>query len=139
MQRLSMLFLNLYFVGHSRIFFIVMCMMVLLTRTVFSANYDWDRLHRCMTPEQLFKTVEDYSENFPCLDCRDHFRSLLQHHPFPLNNVKTPEDVRVWTWFTHNLVNERLDKPWESFDIMLECYEKEQFEPILDDANLPFV
>lgn len=90
--------------------------------TVAAYDYDWSRLHRCMSPDELRTTVADYSENFPCLDCREHFQSLLDIHPYPLEHVKTPEDVRVWTWLTHNLVNERLDKPWESFDIMLECY-----------------
>ena len=84
-------------------------------------QYDWDRLHRCLTPKELNDTVQDYRENFPCIDCRQHFQSLLEIHPFPLHKVQTSEDVRVWTWFTHNLVNERLNKSWISFDIMLEC------------------
>ena len=75
-----------------------------------------------MTPEHLRETVADYKENFPCLDCREHFQSLLEIHPFPLDYVRTSEDVRVWTWLTHNFVNERLNKTWESFDIMLECH-----------------
>ena len=90
---------------------------------VTAYHYDWARLHKCMTPQDLRETVADYKENFPCLDCREHFQSLLEIHPFPLDYVRTSEDVRVWTWFTHNLVNERLNKTWESFDIMLECHE----------------
>ena len=84
-------------------------------------DYDWSRLHACETPKQLKDTVADYHENFPCLDCREHFQSLLAQHPFPLDKVQTSKDVRVWTWFTHNLVNLRLNKTWESFDIMDEC------------------
>ena len=84
-------------------------------------NYDWDRLHKCMTAGELRDTVEDYKENFPCLDCRDHWVRLMEQHPYPLDYVRTSEDVRVWTWLTHNLVNERLNKTWQSFDIMLEC------------------
>lgn len=84
-------------------------------------DYDWNRLHACRTATQLKDTVADYHENFPCLDCRDHFQSLLAQHPFPLDRVQTPKDVLVWTWFTHNLVNLRLNKTWESFDIMDEC------------------
>jgi len=89
--------------------------------TVRAYDYDWDRLHRCMAPDELRDTVEDYKENFPCLDCRDHWVMLMSQHPFPLHHVRTSEDVRVWTWLTHNLVNERLNKTWQSFDIMLEC------------------
>ena len=98
-----------------------MLWLLLFVMPACAYNYDWSRLHRCMRPEELRKTVADYRENFPCMDCREHFQSLLQIHPFPLNYVRTAEDVRVWTWFTHNLVNERLNKTWESFDIMLEC------------------
>jgi hypothetical protein len=85
-------------------------------------NYDWDRLHRCDTVQLLRETIDDYRENFPCLDCREHFQSLLDMHPFPLNLVRTPEDVKAWTWLTHNLVNVRLNKTWESFDVMDECH-----------------
>lgn len=91
--------------------------------TVTAYDYDWNRLHNCINPKTLKETVADYKENFPCLDCREHFQSLLEIHPFPLEYVRTTEDARVWTWFTHNLVNERLNKTWESFDIMLECQE----------------
>ena len=81
-------------------------------------NYDWVRLHECSSVDELIDTVNDYHENFPCLDCRQHFQSLLSMHPFPLELVQSPADVRVWTWFTHNLVNKRLDKSWEPFDVM---------------------
>jgi hypothetical protein len=99
-----------------------MLIIFLLITTSFAYMYDWNRLHSCVSKEELVRTVNDYKENFPCLDCRIHFQSLLQIHPFPLDYVKTPEDVRVWTWFTHNLVNERLNKTWQSFDIMDECH-----------------
>lgn len=99
--------------------------LMLMLTTIYALDYDWSRLHRCMTPNELRQTVEDYQENFPCIDCRDHFKLLLEQHPFPLDYVKTTEDVRVWTWYTHNLVNERLNKSWESFDIMLDCYQPE--------------
>ena len=89
-----------------------------------SGDYTWDRLHRCLTPEELTQTVAEYETGFPCLDCREHFQSLLRMHPFPLGNVYTSEDVRVWTWLTHNLINERLNKPWVSFDVMMECGER---------------
>lgn len=99
-------------------------LIVLLLVSVTSSNYDWSRLHRCMTPDELRQTVADYKENFPCEDCRKHFQALLDIHPFPLYQVQTSEDVRVWTWFTHNLVNERLHKKWVSFNIMKECYKQ---------------
>lgn len=96
--------------------------LLLLVVSAWSFDYDWGRLHSCETPVQLKSTVADYKENFPCLDCREHFQSLLKIHPFPLDYVRTPEDARVWTWLTHNLVNARLNKTWHSFDIMDECH-----------------
>ncbi len=107
-----------------KVFNIKQMMLILLFLFVLSVqgyNYDWDRLHQCSNVQILRETVFDYRENFPCLDCREHFQSLLEIHPFPLDYVRTSEDVRVWTWLTHNLVNIRLNKTWESFDIMDEC------------------
>lgn len=90
--------------------------------TCRSFQYDWARLHACMTPGVLKETVKDYIQHFPCFECREHFEKLVtRDHPYPLDYVRTTEDVRVWTWLTHNLVNVRLNKSWESFDVMLEC------------------
>jgi len=97
--------------------------------SICAYDYDWSRLHACATAETLKETVADYLEKFPCLDCREHFSKLVETHPFPLHYVRTTEDVRVWTWLTHNFVNVRLDKHWESFDIMLECEEKQSIKP----------
>ena len=97
----------------------------LYAASVLAKPYDWARLHACIAPDSLKETVADYVENFPCMDCKEHFSNLVQTHPFPLEFVRTTEDARVWTWFTHNLVNIRLNKKWESFDIMRECEEKE--------------
>ena len=97
-------------------------LLFVLINSISAYNYDWDRLHSCTNVQMLKDTVSDYRENFPCLDCREHFQSLLEIHPFPLDYVKTSEDVRVWTWLTHNLVNLRLNKTWESFDIMDDCH-----------------
>jgi len=96
-------------------------MLWLLLSSVVAYDYDWDRLHKQQTAAELKSTVEDYRENFPCLDCREHFQSLLEMHPFALHYVRTTEDAKVWSWLTHNLVNLRLNKTWESFEIMDGC------------------
>lgn len=103
-------------------------LLIFLLHHANAYSYDWARLHSCLTPQKLKETVLDYSKHFPCLECREHFVRLVDTHPFPLNFVKTTEDARVWTWMTHNLVNMRLNKTWESFDIMLEC-QKEPIKP----------
>jgi len=93
--------------------------------SAYASDYTWSTLHASTSdPEVLKRTVSDYRENFPCLDCREHFEWLVSTHPFPLEYVRTPADARVWTWLTHNLVNIRLNKSWESFDIMAECTEE---------------
>ena len=87
-----------------------------------AVDYTWSTLHAATShPDLLKRTVGEYVENFPCLDCREHFQLLLRSHPFPLEYVRTPRDARAWSWLTHNLVNVRLNKSWESFDIMTQC------------------
>ena len=74
-----------------------------------------------MSAESLRETVDDYLANFPCIDCREHFKELVDTHPFPLEYVRTKADAKIWGWLTHNLVSVRLNKRWESFDIIQEC------------------
>ena len=106
---------------------VIMWVFLLLIVSTSSFSYDWQRLHSCVTVQELVDTVADYKENFPCLDCREHFQSLLEMHPFPLDYVQTPKDVLVFSWLTHNLVNIRLNKTWQSFDIMEEYIIDEGF------------
>ena len=93
----------------------MLMMLMLMFSGVFGYDYDWFRLHRCVTPQQLRDTVLDYRENFPCLDCREHLNALLEIHPYPLDYVQTSMDCKIWVWMTHNLVNVRLNKPWYPF------------------------
>ena len=79
---------------------------------VLGADFSWDRIHRINTPNGLRNAVREYVNEFPCEECRDHFAELVQTHPFPITTVQTSEDVRVWGWLTHNLVNQRLGKEW---------------------------
>jgi len=80
-------------------------------------RYDWQCMHEANVDE-LKQIVQEYSESFPCEECRDHFNDLLEVHPFQLDDIKTDEDAKVWSWLTHNLVNKRLGKPWEPIDVM---------------------
>lgn len=79
--------------------------------------YDWQCMHEAGFDE-LKNIVTEYSESFPCEECREHFNDLLDSHPFQVNDIKTDEDAKVWSWLTHNMVNKRLGKPWEPFNIM---------------------
>lgn len=82
----------------------------------FIFDYSWDRLHACRTPTTLQATVNEYVESFPCEECREHFAELVDTHPFPLEHVHTEGEARVWTWLTHNLVNQRLGKDWHPLE-----------------------
>ena len=81
-----------------------------------SASYDWERLHRA-DASTLHPIVEEYVQHFPCEECRIHFQDLVENHPFPLHYVRSDKDAEIWTWLTHNLVNKRIGKPWESYGI----------------------
>jgi hypothetical protein len=89
-----------------------------LCLAVAAHDFSWRRLHACADPDTLRRTVREYRQKFPCEECRVHFDALVEHHPFPIAWVRTHQDVRVWTWLTHNLVNRRLGAPWQSWDIM---------------------
>lgn len=80
-------------------------------------KYDWQCMHEA-DADGLKQIIDDYSQTFPCEECRDHFNELLETHPFQVDDIKTDADAKVWSWLTHNMVNKRLGKSWEPFDIM---------------------
>lgn len=80
-------------------------------------RYDWQCLHEA-NADDLKNIVKEYSKSFPCEECKDHFNDLLDTHPFQIDDIKTDEDAKVWSWLTHNIVNKRLGKSWEPFNIM---------------------
>ena len=89
---------------------------LLLLPVASALRYDWQCMHEAGANE-LKSIIQEYSESFPCEECRDHFNDLLEVHPFQVDDIHTDYDARVWSWLTHNLVNKRLGKPWESYDI----------------------
>ena len=84
---------------------------------VSALRYDWTCMHEAGVDE-LKSIVLDYSESFPCEECRNHFNDLLAVHSFQIDDIQTDEDAKVWSWLTHNIVNKRLGKKWEPFEIM---------------------
>ena len=83
---------------------------------VSALRYDWQCMHEAGVSE-LKSIVNEYSESFPCEECREHFNELLDSHPFQVDDIQTDEDAKVWSWLTHNMVNKRIGKPWEPFHI----------------------
>lgn len=83
---------------------------------VSAIRYDWQCMHEAGAAE-LKDIVTEYSDSFPCEECREHFNDLLASHPFQLDDIQSDEDAKVWSWLTHNMVNKRLGKSWEPFHI----------------------
>lgn len=98
---------------------------IILLPVVSALRYDWQCMHEAGVDE-LKSIVLEYSESFPCEECREHFNELLQVHPFQLDDIKTDEDAKVWSWLTHNMVNKRLGKTWEPYNIMSQYQTEDQ-------------
>lgn len=94
-----------------------MMFFLILLPLASAMRYDWQYMHEAGAND-LKRIVHEYSESFPCEECRVHFNDLLEIHPIQLEDVTTDEDARVWSWLTHNLVNKRLGKPWEPIGVM---------------------
>lgn len=97
---------------------------LILLPVVGAVRSDWTCMHNAGV-EELKEIVSEYSDSFPCEECREHFNELLEIHPFQLEDVKTDHDAKVWSWLTHNIVNKRIGKKWEPFDIMDKYLKKE--------------
>jgi hypothetical protein len=73
--------------------------------------------------------IEQVIHNLPCQTCTDHATEYYRSHP--LNdywNIKEHgEDVGLfkWTWTFHNAVNNRLNKPYISWENAKMLYSKE--------------
>ena len=91
---------------------------LLLSLPAHAFDYSWRRLHEATSSEELRRTVEDYRSSFPCEECRLDFDAMVESHIFPIDEVYTVEEARIWSWLTHNMVNRKLDKEWQSFEIM---------------------
>ena len=90
----------------------IMILFILFACAHALIDFSWDRLHSINNPKELENVVGEYIELFPCEECRYHFTELVQTHPIPIDTVYTREEVRIWSWLTHNLVNKRLGKEW---------------------------
>lgn len=80
--------------------------------------YSWSDLHEVQSVDDFRSVVSDFLEYFPCEECRSDFNEMVANHPFPVSEVRTLRDARVWSWLSHNMVNRKLGKDWQSFDIV---------------------
>jgi len=80
--------------------------------------YFWGALHlACLYADDynaLRTFVSTYTEVLPCPACRVHYAQVLSERPFP------PEGHNLeyfkWSVDVHNIVNNRINKPWVSYD-----------------------
>lgn len=93
------------------------------------------KLSRNIKTEQDKKIFLNYinwlKDNFPCLECRNHFREMLIKYP-PENSwtvVNGGQDIGLFDWFRqrHNDVNRRLNKPIINFDQAWKMYSDENY------------
>ena len=82
----------------------------------------WDELHRVTSVEEFHSQVDQIVREFACEDCREHFKELVDSHPFPLDKVTTLEEAKIWYWLSHNLVNVRIGKEWQPLDVLQQYY-----------------
>lgn len=80
--------------------------------------YGWSDLHNVKSLEEFHTVVDYFRTAFPCEECREDFDIMVHNHPFPLSQVSDMQEVKVWSWLTHNMVNKKLDKAWEPLSIV---------------------
>lgn len=80
----------------------------------------WNDLHNAQSIEEFRSIIDDLRTSFPCEECRQDFDQLVENHPYPVEEVKLPHEMRIWSWLTHNMVNKKIGKPWVQGSIMTE-------------------
>jgi hypothetical protein len=93
---------------------------ILLTVVNALEPYSWEEFHfyAKANPTHFVRIVRDYNENFPCADCRKHFRKVTKGliKWFPLKHIHTREESMIWSWLAHNKVNSHLNHTWYDWD-----------------------
>uniref|UniRef100_A0A183C7Y4 Sulfhydryl oxidase n=1 Tax=Globodera pallida TaxID=36090 RepID=A0A183C7Y4_GLOPA len=79
-------------------------------------------------PLKPLKAIQGWVANFfSCSGCRRHFMDMTtKTFPMEASNVKKPEDVVLYLWKAHNIVNKRLNGDEATEDPQ---FTKEQFPP----------
>ena len=91
---------------------------LLLGMTLLPADepYSWPELHTTAyrDVDDFKDMVNDYYDNFPCGDCREHFQKMTTDLTswIPLESITSRDEAQIWAWLAHNHVNLRLEKEW---------------------------
>lgn len=81
-----------------------------------------------LTKRNFIDEMYFHYHNFPCLNCRNHIQEYMNTHSFePFYNMTNPSGREIgmfrWSWLFHNTVNQRLGKPYMSWNTACEMYE----------------
>ena len=92
-------------------------------------EYSWNEMHETASknPYQFIDLVKEYKKSFPCEECRKNFRKEVRYMEkiFPLKNIESIEDSKLWAWIVHNSVNIRLGKAWFPYQILIKYENRE--------------
>uniref|UniRef100_A0A914H3W3 Sulfhydryl oxidase n=1 Tax=Globodera rostochiensis TaxID=31243 RepID=A0A914H3W3_GLORO len=96
--------------------------------TAFHAMTVQAYLGKEQNPLKTLKAIQGWVANFfSCSGCRRHFMEMTtKTFPMEASNVKKPEDVVLYLWKAHNIVNKRLYDDKQTEDPQ---FPKEQFPP----------
>ncbi|KAI3413317.1 hypothetical protein GPALN_010814 [Globodera pallida] len=96
--------------------------------TAFHAMTVQAYLGKEQNPLKPLKAIQGWVANFfSCSGCRRHFMDMTtKTFPMEASNVKKPEDVVLYLWKAHNIVNKRLYDDKQTEDPQ---FPKEQFPP----------
>lgn len=92
--------------------------------TWFMMHYISANLPEMLTPEisTAFKAfVVCLSFILPCEECKEHMNKYIQNSEID-PYLKTRKDIFGWTWYFHNEVNKRINKPVVDFDTAYKMY-----------------
>ena len=99
-------------------FVFVLSLLCLLPSVSSYYFISWKELHTVSSVEDFHIAVPDIVHDFACEDCRSHFKNLVDTHPMPVDRVGTLEEVRIWMWLAHNMVNVRIGKEWAQLTVL---------------------
>jgi hypothetical protein len=99
----------------------------------------WNTIHSFATQVNTDKMLQIYlvflvsvSKLLPCEECRIHFTNMIndalnmKSNIYIYNYIDKKHGIFYWSWQIHNLVNERLSKPYYPYKEAYENYYKKK-------------
>lgn len=111
--------------------------------TIEAGRKAWHYIHTTDDkPEQALATFEPMVPSYGC-DCKRDYSNMKEKYP---PDFSSPENFGVWSWFIHNVVNQKLDKQFftiedycekynRPLDVYLPLSRKYTSLPVIDQTN----